>query len=291
MLQEILIDKKISVWMKREDLLHPSLGNKFYKLKYNLIEATNQGHDTILTFGGAFSNHIAAVAAIGEQTGFHTIGVIRGDELTAENPTLKQAAKNGMRFHFVSRETYKHKEDVSFLMKLESLFGRFYSLPEGGTNTLAVKGCNEILTPDTADFDYICCAVGTGGTLLGLIESSAEHQKIIGFPAVKDSSLNSKIESYTEKRNWLLNWDYSFGGYGKIDEELISFMNRFYLKTGIPTDPVYTSKLLFGVMDLIKKNQFEKGSRILLIHTGGLQGIDGMNNRLRKLKLPTIDYV
>lgn len=291
MLQQIFTGEDVSLVIKREDLLHPSLGNKYYKLKYNLAEARALGHDTILTFGGAFSNHIAAVAAIGKQTGFKTIGVIRGDELLAANPTLKGAAENGMQFYFVSRETYRQKNQESLYAELESHFGRFYLLPEGGTNTLAVKGCVEILGTDTADFNYICCAVGTGGTLSGIIEGSVPHQRIIGFPVVNDASLQSEIGKYTDRRNWSLNWDYSFGGYAKIDGRLVSFMNKVYSETGIPTDPVYTAKLLFGVMDMIGKKQFDKGSRILAIHTGGLQGIEGMNQRLRKLNLPTIEYV
>lgn len=291
MLQQIFTGEDVALVIKREDLLHPSLGNKYYKLKYNLVEAKALGCDTILTFGGAFSNHIAAVAAIGKQEGFKTIGVIRGDELSVVNPTLKSAGENGMQFYFLSRDTYRQKTRESLYADLEARFGHFYLLPEGGTNALAVKGCAEILGPDTADFDYICCAVGTGGTLSGLIQGSMPNQNIIGFPVVKDDSLQSEIGKYTSKGNWSLNWDYSFGGYAKIDSQLVSFMNKLYSETGIPTDPVYTAKLLFGVMDLIGKKKFEKGARILAIHTGGLQGVDGMNQRLCKLNLPTIDYV
>lgn len=282
----------ISLTIKREDLIHPFVsGNKFRKLKYNLLQAKAENKDTLLTFGGAFSNHIAAVAYAGKEQGFKTIGVIRGDELwdkIEENPTLKFAQENGMQFEFVSREDYRLKNEESFIQKLKDKFGDFYLVPEGGTNELAVKGCEEILTEEDSVFNYVCCAVGTGGTISGLINSSLRNQKILGFPALKGDFLTDEIRIFANKDNWNLISDYHFGGYGKINLELIEFINAFFEKTKVPLDPIYTGKMVFGVIDLIGKNFFPPHSKILLIHTGGLQGIDGMNIKLKQKKLPIL---
>lgn len=284
--------KGISLSIKREDLIHPLVsGNKFRKLKYNLIQAKAENHNTLLTFGGAFSNHIAAVAAAGKEIGMQTIGVIRGDELLEkikDNPTLRFAQQCGMQFEFVTREAYKFKENTAFLDELHSKFGRFYLIPEGGTNVAAVAGCEEILTESDSDFDFICCAVGTGGTISGLINSAKPHQKILGFPALKGDFLREEICKFAQNQNWELLTDYHFGGYGKIDTQLIHFINRFYDETGIPLDPIYTGKMIFGVIDLIEKGYFAEGSNILAIHTGGLQGIHGMNSKLKNKNLPLI---
>jgi len=282
----------ISLTIKREDLIHPFVsGNKFRKLKYNLLQAKVENKDTLLTFGGAFSNHIAAVAYAGKEQGFKTIGIIRGDELLdkiEENPTLKFAQENGMQFEFVSREEYRLKNEESFIEKLQDKFGDFYLVPEGGTNELAVKGCEEILTDEDSVFNYVCCAVGTGGTISGLINSSLQNQKILGFPALKGDFLTDEIRIFANKDNWNLVSDYHFGGYGKINLELIEFINAFFEKTKVPLDPIYTGKMVFGVIDLIGKNDFPANSKILLIHTGGLQGIDGMNIKLKQKKLPIL---
>jgi 1-aminocyclopropane-1-carboxylate deaminase len=283
----------ISVQIKREDLIHPFVsGNKFRKLKYNLLQAKTENHDTLLTFGGAFSNHIAAVAFAGKEKGFKTIGIIRGDELAgkvAENPTLSFAQNCGMQLEFISREEYRLKSEVSFKKKLKQNFGSFYLIPEGGTNDLAIKGCQEILTPEDADFDYICCSIGTGGTISGIINSVLPHQKVLGFPALKGDFLKEEICNFVQNENWELLTDYHFGGYGKVNEALIQFINQFYTENQIPLDPIYTGKMVFGVIDLIQKNYFPAESKILLIHTGGIQGIQGMNMKLKSKQLPTID--
>ena len=282
----------ISLTIKREDLIHPFVsGNKFRKLKYNLLQAKAENKTTLLTFGGAFSNHIAAVAYAGKEKGFKTIGIIRGDELLdkiTENPTLKFAQENGMQFEFVSREEYRLKGEKSFIEKLKDKFGDFYLVPEGGTNELAVKGCEEILTEQDSVFNYVCCAVGTGGTISGLINSSLQNQKILGFPALKGDFLTDEIRIFAKKDNWNLISDYHFGGYGKINLELIEFINAFFEENKVPLDPIYTGKMVFGVIDLIHKNYFPANSKILLIHTGGLQGINGMNLRLKQKKLPIL---
>ncbi|TBX65342.1 1-aminocyclopropane-1-carboxylate deaminase/D-cysteine desulfhydrase [Flavobacterium silvisoli] len=282
----------ITLYIKREDELHPLIsGNKYRKLKYNLAQARHEQKTALLTFGGAFSNHILAVAAAGKEYGFQTIGVIRGEELedkVAENPTLYKARELGMVFEFVSREAYREKNEITFLECLMDKFGDFYLLPEGGTNDLAVKGCEEILTDEDAAFDYICCAVGTGGTISGLINCSKSGQQVLGFPVLKGDFLNEDICSFAKNTNWELITDYHFGGYAKVSDELIAFVNEFYLKYQIPLDPVYTGKMVFGVLDMIHKNKFPEDSKILMIHTGGLQGIAGMNKSLRQKKLTEI---
>ncbi len=297
-MQEILTQKinvassTISVSIRREDLIHPFIsGNKLRKLKYNLVKAKAENHDTLLTFGGAFSNHIAATAYAGKEYGFKTIGIIRGEELESkidENPTLKFAQESGMQFKFVTREMYRQKTEAYFIEDLKHEFGNFYCVPEGGTNDLAVQGCAEILSQKDLEYDIVCCAVGTGGTISGLINSSLPHQKILGFPSLKGDFLNDEICKFVENQNWELITDYHFGGYGKVNLELITFINQFYTENQIPLDPIYTGKMVFGVMDLINKNYFPKHSRILLIHTGGIQGIAGMNLKLKDKHLPTI---
>lgn len=286
-------EKNIKVYIKREDLIHPFVsGNKFRKLKYNLAEAKKQNRKTLLTFGGAFSNHIAAVAFAGKLEGFNTIGIIRGDELADKvesNPTLKFASENGMQFEFVSREMYRYKNDEAFLSELKDKFGDFYLIPEGGTNELAVIGCEEILSEEDKNFNYIACAVGTGGTIAGIIKSSLPNQQVLGFPALKGDFLQNEIRIFAHEANWQLINGYEFGGYGKVTPELITFMNDFYAETKILLDPIYTAKMVFGVSKLVSEGFFPDNSRILLIHTGGIQGIDGMNQLLERKKLPKIN--
>ncbi|MBC3757882.1 1-aminocyclopropane-1-carboxylate deaminase/D-cysteine desulfhydrase [Hyunsoonleella sp. SJ7] len=283
----------VELYIKREDELHAFVsGNKYRKLKYNLKEAEKLGFDTLLTFGGAFSNHIASVALAGQILGFKTIGVIRGEELSAKidsNPTLSFAKQNAMRFKFVSRQTYREKTSERFLTELKSEFNNFYLVPEGGTNTLAVKGCEEILRDTEHNFDFICCPVGTGGTISGLINCSKPGQQVLGFPALKGAFLQDDISKFVSKTNWELIADYHFGGYGKVNAELVDFINQFKLENNIQLDPIYTGKMLFGIMDLIKKQYFPSGSKILAIHTGGLQGIVGMNQVLKTKNLPLIE--
>ena len=287
----ILEEKKVELFIKREDLIHSFVsGNKFRKLKYNLQEAKKLKKKSLLTFGGAFSNHIAATAVAGKIAGFKTFGIIRGDELTKnlketlkENATLREAHKNGMKLQFVSRDQYRQKSSFGFIEKMKNKWGDFYLIPEGGTNCLAVSGCEEILTTEDSKFNYICAAVGTGGTISGLINSVEKHQEIIGFPALKGNFLSEEIKKYINRnKNWSLQTAYHFGGYAKFTEELITFINTFKEETDILLDPVYTGKMIFGILDLIKKDTFKEGSKILAIHTGGIQGIEGFNQKLEK---------
>lgn len=288
----ILKDKQVDLVVKREDLIHPYIsGNKYRKLKYNIMEARQRGINTILTFGGAYSNHIAATAFAGKFYGIKTIGVIRGEELSQnwmQNPTLAKAHEHGMNFKFITRSEYREKADSAFLDVLEKDYGPYYMIPEGGTNSLAVKGCEEILTPGDKDFNVICSSVGTGGTLAGIINSSHNDQHIIGFPSLKGDFLKKDIRNFTAKENWEINTNYHFGGYAKVSEALITFINYLKETTNIPTDPIYTGKLLFGILDLVKNDYFKPGTKILAIHSGGLQGISGMNVVLKKKNLPLI---
>ncbi|WP_452221373.1 1-aminocyclopropane-1-carboxylate deaminase/D-cysteine desulfhydrase [Lacinutrix salivirga] len=282
----------IKLFLKREDTIHPFIsGNKYRKLKYNLEDAKLKNHHTLLTFGGAFSNHLAATASAGNAFGFKTIGVVRGEELEDKietNPTLSYAKSQGMEFKFVDRTSFRNKNNEEFIKKLKLQFGAFYIIPEGGTNTLAVKGCEEILKANDAEFDYVCASVGTGGTIAGLINCLKPGQQVLGFPALKGDFLKEDISKFATQDQWQLITAYHFGGYAKINADLVAFINRFKAEQNVALDPIYTGKMMFGLYDLIKNNYFKEGSNILAIHTGGLQGIDGMNARLKQKNLPLI---
>ena len=185
---------------------------------------------------------------------------------------MKKAEEDGMRFKFVTRTEYRAKDSTAFLAKLAEEFSDFYMVPEGGTNEKAIKGTEEILKEEDGIYDYVCCAVGTGGTIAGIINRSFSHQQIIGFPALKGDFLMEEIKKYVNKENWRLETAYHFGGYAKYNADLLQFIRHFERDTGILLDPIYTGKLLFGIFDLIEQNQFKKDSKILAIHTGGLQG-------------------
>ncbi|MFC6875831.1 1-aminocyclopropane-1-carboxylate deaminase/D-cysteine desulfhydrase [Flavobacterium myungsuense] len=291
---ELPFSSNCTLYIKREDLIHPIVsGNKFRKLKYNILQAKAEKKTKILTFGGAFSNHIAAVAFAAKENGLQSVAIIRGDELeneVSENPTLSFARNCGMHFEFVSRENYRKKAELEFIENLKEKNGDFYLIPEGGTNELAIKGCQEILNEDDNAFNYICCSVGTGGTISGIINSTNKHQKVLGFSALKGDFLKDEIRKFANNNRWDLIPDYHFEGYGKINNELVAFINTFYKQTKIPLDSIYTGKMLFGVFDLIKKGFFPVNSKILVIHTGGIQGNQGMNIKLKYKNLPLIQY-
>lgn len=282
---EIPIESKVRLFIKREDLTHPEIsGNKYWKMFYNVKKYLEKevSERKIITFGGAFSNHIAAAAALGNEFGIKTLGVIRGNELEdswQENPTLFSAHQNGMSFRFVTRETYRYKERL--MAELQEEFPESLVVPEGGTNENAVEGIQYMLTDETNDFDYICCAVGTGGTVSGLSKFAQPHQKIIGFKAVKDNSLENRIKNLSKKDNFTL-VDASDGGFGKITDENVRFINEFYQYFGIVLEPVYTGKMLKKIFEMIADDYFPANSKILAFHTGGLQGIVGANEMLKK---------
>lgn len=269
-------EKGVRVFMKREDQNHPFVsGNKWWKLKCNLWEAQQQQHSTLLTFGGAFSNHIYASAAAAKELGLKSIGIIRGDEIKALNQTLAFATSCGMQLHFVTREWYRTKTSAQAQQELTNRFGNFYLIPEGGTNALAVKGCSEFAhtLEQEMEFDYCCLSVGTGGTIAGMAEGLDSSKTILGFSSLKGGDfLRDEIKHYTSKTNWQLITDYHGGGYAKTTPELLIFMKEFEKIHGVPLDPIYTAKMMLGVFDLIEKDFFKAGSTVLILHSGGLQG-------------------
>lgn len=265
-------EKGIAVSVLRLDLIHPQIsGNKWFKLKYNFEEAKNSGCTTILTFGGAFSNHIHATAVACKLAGFKSIGIIRGEKESESNYTLSDAKANGMQLEFVSREEYKKKNDPGYLKELETKFGKIYIVPEGGDNDLGAKGCEEILH-GIPDFDYVICACGTGTTFKGISKSLLPHQKIIGISVLKGEG------EMTKEHPDILTM-YHFGGYAKHTKELLEFKENFEEQTGIPLDYVYTAKLFYAAIDLIKNNRFSENSKLIIVHSGGLQGNRGYEDR------------
>ena len=250
------------------------MGNKWRKLKHNLLEARTHNHDTLATFGGAYSNHIYATAAAGQLFGFKTFGFIRGEEHSPLNPVLEFAASCKMKLFYIDREHYREKN----LPKMEKFVletcGRCYILPEGGSNALAVKGCEEIISEIKIDFDMICCAVGTGATFAGLVRSLKPGQKALGFSALKDGlflkdEILKWLDASQAPSSWELNVDYHFGGYAKSQPQLYQFIQDFTARTNIPLDPVYTGKMMFGIYDLMKRQVLKRGSRVVAVHTGG----------------------
>ena len=288
-LDPALKNSGIRLLIKRDDLIHEHIsGNKWRKLKYNLSEAVQQNHHTLLTFGGAYSNHISATAFACQKTGLESIGIIRGED-DSTNPTLRFAIEHGMNLKFVSREDYKNKTQEHFLEALEDEFGKCFIVPEGGANGLGVRGCAEILAEVEEDFDAVCSSAGTGTTLAGLAIGLKEHQKLIGFPSLKGGDfLYAEVKSLMDEArlriptnlNFELFTDYHFGGYAKLKPELLDFIKGFKERTGIPLDPIYTGKMMFGIYDCISKGLFGNNTTtILAIHTGGLQGWNGMKHR------------
>jgi 1-aminocyclopropane-1-carboxylate deaminase len=261
-------------------MVDPELGgNKWRKLKYNLEAAQQQNHDTLLTFGGAYSNHIYATAAAGKRLGYQTIGIIRGEQYTELNPTLQFASDCGMRLEYVDRETYRQKTSQDFIDKLHKKYGQFFLLPEGGSNVLALKGCAEIINEIDTPFDAVCVACGTGATLAGLISGLSNKQQALGFAVLKGADfLSTDIKSLLLQANinttcsWQVNTAYHFGGYAKTKPALWDFIESFKQDFDIKLDAVYTGKMFYGLFDLIKNGYFEAGTRIVAIHTGGLQG-------------------
>ena len=305
---------KVHLFIKRDDLLHPFpkesgfrtstvSGNKFRKLKYNLLEMQRLGKRGLVTFGGAFSNHIHAVAAAGQLVGVSTVGIIRGERPIHLNTTLSFAESCGMTLHFVSRTAYRDKDLI--IKNLEAQYADYYGLPEGGSNTLAMRGTEEIVPEIIAQLgaqpDYICLACGTGGTTAGIISAAAtlpQPINVMGFAALKGDFLENdvlqllnnakhgkgaEVTVFDQKQNWSIQTDYPFGGYAKWTMPLIDFINDFYKKHNIALDPIYTGKMLFGVFDLIEKGFFPKNATIVAVHTGGLQGIEGFNDRFGHL--------
>ncbi len=285
----LLKEKNVEVWVKRDDLIHAEVsGNKWRKLKYNL-EAYHKGdYQSMLTFGGAYSNHILATAKLGSDFGIPTHGIIRGEKHLPLNPTLLKAEELGMQLHYISRTEYRSKHTEEFLNRLKEQFGNVYIIPEGGGNIEGVVGCKDIVKEVNNDFDYVMTDCGTGATLAGINLALNTNQKAVGIAVLKGGTfIIEEVKRFYElmnedlihlKRIDLIT-DYHFGGYAKHKQELITFMRDLYKQTGVKTDPVYTGKLFFALIDLIKKDYFPEKSKIVVVHTGGLQGIEGFEKR------------
>lgn len=278
--------------IKRLDVIHPKIqGNKWFKLKYNIEHVLQSEHKTLLTFGGAWSNHLYSTAAAGKLFGFKTIGVVRGERPPVLSSTLEFAQSCGMQLEFITRLAYAEKETEDFKSWLHETYGSFHLVPEGGSNYAGINGCMEILNDkEKSSYDYICCAAGTGATASGLLLSANTHQKVLVIPVFKHGEfIRDMIERHI--RNFLMEEtatgeimqnlrvaaDYGFGGYAKWSNELIAFIMKMKASYNLPLDQIYTAKMLFGLLDLVKKGFFSEGSRILAIHTGGLQGLDSLN--------------
>jgi 1-aminocyclopropane-1-carboxylate deaminase len=278
----------IELFLQRDDLLHPEIsGNKWRKLKYNIKAFKNGGFDQIVTFGGAFSNHIAATAAAGHKFNVPTVGIIRGEESSISNPTLKLAKNKGMNLKFINRTKYKQKDEETFLKALALEFPNSLIIPEGGANANGILGCAEIID-NSSDYDIVVCACGTGGTLSGIISSLDSNTESIGIPVLKNAffiekDIQNNLDRINCKNdNWKLNYDYHLGGYAKFNEELHLFIEFFFKETKIKLDPIYTGKMMYGIIDLATKNKLTN-KRLLAVHTGGAQGIKGYEERYRKL--------
>jgi len=288
----LLKRKQVRIEVLRLDQLHPQIsGNKYFKLKYNLQEAQNQGYTKVLSFGGAFSNHIYALAAACKMMNLETIGIIRGEKIEPLNPTLSFAEKAGMHLHFISRERYKQKNQAEFKKQLETIFGDFYLIPEGGSNGLALAGIREIITLIESDFGYIATSCGTGATMAGLMLGLKGSQKVLGFSALKGGDflwrdmqeiLQDYFQKYPENipqeplNEWMktksdLLLEYHFGGYAKNKPALAEFIADFETEQEIPIEWIYTGKMFFGLLDLVKKDYFKPNTRIIALHTGGLR--------------------
>lgn len=284
---------QLQVWIKRDDLNHPKIqGNKWHKLRFNLDAAQKQGCRRLITFGGAYSNHIAATAAAGKAFGFETLGIIRGDELATNrekwSPTLLTAQANGMDFRFISRQQYRRKDDADFLAKLKVDYPNGFILPEGGTNQRAIDGFQDViaqLEQQCPNWSHLFTAVGTGGTLAGLAKMSLRHthstRRLLGIAALNQASYLSEqiqklsgIESDYEHLlvNWQLLTQYSGGGYAKTSEACLTDQRWFEDAFGILLDPIYTNKMVHGFLEEMRKQKTPPGSKVILYHSGGLQG-------------------
>lgn len=276
---QIIIDRVfeaagIEVSVKREDLNHPQIsGNKWWKLRLNHQRAIAEGHNTLLTFGGAYSNHIYATAAASNEMGLKCVGVIRGEEILPLNETLVFASHAGMKLHYVSREDYRNKTEPAFIEELNRRFGRFYLIDEGGSNEPGVAGMALFAKELPPHFDYIICPVGTGGSLAGLVRGRQGAGQIIGIPVLKGGdSWRQEVEKFTPSfDNWQLFGDYHFGGYARSTSLLEQFIQKFQSTHGITIEPVYSAKMFYALYDLTVKGFFHEGSKVLAIHTGGLR--------------------
>jgi 1-aminocyclopropane-1-carboxylate deaminase len=270
------MEQDIDVSVLRLDKIHPIIsGNKWFKLRYYIEEALQTKKQTIATFGGAWSNHIVATAAACQQNNIASVGIIRGEKPTVFSPTLLAAASSGMKLYFLSRQDYKEKRIPA---AIEPIKDSVYFINEGGYGEKGAAGAETIAgLYDPKSYTHICCATGTGTMMAGLVKSAVPNQHVIGISVLKnylslENEIKALLTSVESKKPFNILHDYHFGGYAKTDSRLLAFINDFYQETGIPSDFVYTGKLFFAINELMLKNYFPAGSRVLVIHSGGLQG-------------------
>lgn len=268
----------VRLLVRREDLNHPFVsGNKWWKLKYNLARASALGVDTLLTVGGAYSNHVYSVAAAAHALGLKSIGVIRGEEALPLNATLRFATERGMTIHYISRQAFREKSAPEFVERLREQYGSFYFIQEGGTNELAVQGCRELgeRLMNEVEFDIVCLPVGTGGTLAGIVHALRRNQQAIGFSVLKNGGfLEEEVRKWLSpgvNASWRIETAFDFGGYAKTTQELREFIRFQEVTNQLPLDPVYTAKTLYGILELVRRGEI-RSKTILMLHTGGLQG-------------------
>ena len=275
----LLENHAISLWIKRDDLLHPIIsGNKWRKLKYNLDHALSLGVNTFISMGGIYSNHLHALAYTGKILGLNTIGFIRGERPSTLSPTLHDMESWGMELRFVSRSDYRQYRNYKCWNGLPGIKPNQYWLPEGGANALAIKGIMELVDEIDIPYDTLCVACGTGATLAGLINAVQGQRTILGFSVLKNAKfLETDVQSLLseEFHHWKIIHDYHFGGFAKLNPALALFMREFEQQASVPLEPIYTGKMLYGICDLIAKGYFKPGQRIVALHTGGLQGNRG----------------
>jgi len=293
----------------RTDKTDPLIsGNKWFKLKNNLLEAQKQQQHTLLSFGGAYSNHLHALAAAGKACGFHTIGIIRGEQHLPLNPTLADVTAQAMKLYYINRKQYREKHLPEFIEQLKTMLskddpfsqrasaGEFYLVPEGGTNALAVAGAAEIASFIPSDTDYVCVPCGTGGTIAGIISGlstlNLTHIKVLGFPAMKggqflQTAIEKLLQQQKNSRNitWQLFYNWHFGGFARLNQQLALFIHDFETQVSVPLDPVYTAKMMAALLHMADNNFFPPGSKVVALHTGGLQGKRGMAEKYQSLLL------
>ena len=282
-IQELKLNIKnshnIKLFIKREDLIHDVVsGNKWRKLNYNFKYIREKKIKKILSFGGAYSNHLHALSWLAKKNNIKSFGLVRGCKSSIENPTLSFCKKNKMNLFFLDRSTYRNNKYNNPIFKtIIKSDENIFVIPEGGFNEFGIKGCEEIMNEVNEYYDIICCSIGSGCTAVGIIKSLSFDQFFLGFSSFKNNSqIKNIISEKVKKINWEINSEYNFGGFGQVNEELKKFIKDFKNTYAIMLDPIYTSKLFFGLFDMISKNKLPKDSRILVLHTGGLQGLQGI---------------
>ncbi len=288
-----IAERGLELYVKREDLLDPRLsGNKSHKLRLNLAAARARGCQRVVSFGGAYSNHLHALAWAGRQAGLQTVGVVRGELVQPLNATLRDAEEWGMQLVPVSRSEYRRRDDPDYVAAVSARYGGAYVIPEGGANALGVAGCSSWarqIREQCPDLDYLCVACGTGATLAGLIAGVGPGPRVLGFSALKgDAGVTQRVQEWLAGHSATAQWDiipqYHFGGFAKLDAALVTFMDGWHARTRIPLEPVYTAKMFFGILALAEAGYFVSGAKIVAVHSGGLQGLRGMQAKLRRLR-------